>query len=189
MCISRLTNNRILNHPFFFFFGKQTEITRTYIKPPPNKTALDVPEHAYSVYPPASSCNNLNQRTVPTTKTSKSNVITKAILRVFSPKSPETTTRSSTATVTTPMPHNPHHHHYNHHAVVSAASSAAMSSTISIQKSAAYSTSAVSNHNTTASNTTLPTMLVSSSTSSESSTTTTKSLPPSPSPEAGGAHI
>lgn len=182
-------------HTKSVFLFEQTEITRTYIKPPPNKTALDVPEHAYSVYPPASSCN-LNQRTVPTTKSSKSNSITKVLLRVFSAKSPETTTRTSSS-ATSPAPQNHHHHHYN--AVVSsAASSTAMSSTNSIQKSAAYSSaSAVSNHNTSASNTTLPAMLVSSSTSSassalsssstESSTTTTK-LPPSPSPEAG-AHI
>lgn len=105
----------IYTTPFFHFF-LQTELTRSYIKPPPNKTALDVPDHLQSPFNPyhATSTHHLNTGhsrfggTTPSptadgaaqtssltaaqqqqlTAKSKPNPITKFFLRISSTKSP-----------------------------------------------------------------------------------------------------
>lgn len=68
---------------------QRAEITRTYIKPPPNKTALDVPpEYEYNIFPSSTSPQLHHNRTNATaTKQSKQNPIAKFLLRISSSKS------------------------------------------------------------------------------------------------------
>lgn len=70
---------------------QRAEITRTYIKPPPNKTALDVPsDYEYNIFPSSTSSQLHHNRTNATaTKQSKQNPIAKFLLRISSSKSNE----------------------------------------------------------------------------------------------------
>lgn len=84
----------------FCFFFQRAEITRTYIKPPPNKTALDIPSDLeYNIYPSSTSPNSHHNRSTTTaTKQSKQNPIAKFLLRISSSKSNEHNSNYSSLT-------------------------------------------------------------------------------------------
>lgn len=82
---------------FLFVFFQQAEITRSYIRPPPNKTALDVP---FNFMPDASTIHMNHQRSSANATTinnkSKHNPLAKFLLRISSPKSHENNSNNST---------------------------------------------------------------------------------------------
>ncbi|XP_018803825.1 PREDICTED: uncharacterized protein LOC108978142 [Bactrocera latifrons] len=87
---------------------QQSELTRSYIKPPPNKTIKDVPEQSSYNFNALSalSGSNITLYATPATSTaaqphppkSKPNVITKLFSRKSSPKSPTALASSSSST-------------------------------------------------------------------------------------------
>lgn len=84
---------------------QRAEITRTYIKPPPNKTALDIPAE-YNLFPSSTSASvttthhhhhHPNRTASVAVKQSKQNPIAKFLLRISSSKSNENNNSSYSA--------------------------------------------------------------------------------------------
>lgn len=147
------------------------ELTRPYIKAPPNKTALDVPELSYNLFPHPS-CNLNNQQRITTTTKSKPNPIAKFFLRISS-KTTETTSCSPSPTTTTNSTTLAHHptQTLNH-------TKSSSSSTLSIYKSVSSDISTNSSIPSTKLYTSVPTS------STQSLATTIE-----PSPPESGSHI
>ncbi|KAG4071661.1 hypothetical protein HA402_011815 [Bradysia odoriphaga] len=152
---------------------QQMELTRPYIKAPPNKTALDVPELSYNIFPHPS-CNLNNQQRITTTTKSKPNPIAKFFLRISS-KTTESTSCSPASTTTTNSTTLAHHHHPTQNPMNHPKNSSSSSSTLSIYKSDISTNSSIPS-------TKLYTSVPTSSTQSLATTT-------EPSPPESGSHI